>query len=54
MDLPKRLLASLSQRLQKTLLILVVFENGLPTVAAIHYVIYRTGILESELARHGG
>jgi hypothetical protein len=39
MDLPKRLLAGLSQRLQKTLLILVVFENGLPTAAAIHYVI---------------
>jgi hypothetical protein len=34
-------------------MILVVFENGLPTVAAIHYVIYCTGILESELARHG-
>jgi hypothetical protein len=54
MDLPKRLLAGLSQRLQKTLLILVVFENGLPTVAAIHYVIYSSGILESELTRHRG
>jgi hypothetical protein len=35
-------------------MILVVFENGLPTVATIHYVIYSSGILESELTRHRG
>jgi hypothetical protein len=35
MDLSKRLLAGLNQRLQKTLLILVGFENGLPTICFI-------------------
>jgi hypothetical protein len=32
--------------------ILVVPENGLPSVAAIHHVVNRPGIFHSELARH--
>ena len=36
-DLPAALLRSLSQRLQKQAMILIVQENGLPAVSSIHH-----------------
>ena len=33
---------------------LVVLEDGLSAIAAIHEVIHRAGILNAQLARHGG
>ena len=53
MDLPTRLGARLPERFQKALPIRVIFENGFAAVAAIHDVVNRAWILDSELAGHG-
>ncbi len=52
MDLPAGLGARLPQGLQETLPIRVVLENGFTAVTAIHDVIDRAGILDSEFAGH--
>jgi hypothetical protein len=52
MHLPVRLGASLAQCLNETFTVSIVFENGFPTIASIHYVVNRAGILHSKFARH--
>jgi len=46
--------ARLAQRLDETLPILVIVEDRFAPVAAIHDVVDRSGILDSQLARHAG
>ncbi len=53
-NLPARLGANLAQRLDEALTIHVIHEDQLAPVAAIHAVINRAGILDSQLARHAG
>src|SRR6266480_4607622 len=53
MNLPAGLLAGLSERLQEQTPVLVVDEYRLPTVPAIHQVVNRSLILDSQLAWHG-
>ena len=52
MHLPKRFLATLSERGQKSLAIRVVLEKTLSMVTAIHEVVNRPGILDAQLASH--
>ena len=52
MHLPVRLGARLAQRLDETLPVRAVFENGFPALGAIHDVMDRAGILHSKFARH--
>ena len=54
MNLQARLGASLTQGLDETLATRVVVEDGFASVAAIHDVINRAGIFDSDLARHEG
>jgi hypothetical protein len=49
-NLPARLGASLAQRLNEALAIRIVHENPLAPVTAIHDVIIRASILDSQLA----
>ncbi len=53
-NLPARLGASLTQRLNEALAIRIIHENPLAPVTAIHDVINRASILDSELAGHDG
>jgi len=52
MDLPACFLTSLAQGFEKSGAVLVIHENGFPPVAPIHDVVNRTGILDSQFARH--
>ncbi len=52
MDLPTRLGAGLLERFQKTTTIRVAFEDGFAAITAIHDVVNRAGILQSESAGH--
>jgi hypothetical protein len=54
MDLPTRLAARFAQRQDEALAIRIVQENRLTTVAAVHDVVNRPRILDSQLARHEG
>jgi hypothetical protein len=54
MYLPAGFGASLAQRGEEPLPILIIAENGFPPVAAAHHMINRAGILDSNLARHAG
>jgi len=47
MHLPAGLFAGLPQRLKEPVAILVVLEDGVATVATVHNVIDRTGILNA-------
>ena len=51
-NLPAGLGASLPQRRKEKFPVLIILEDGFPPVSAIHHVIYRAGILDSQLARH--
>ena len=51
-DLPAGLGAHLDQGLDKALAVRIVEEDRLPPVAAIHGVVDRAGILDSQLAGH--
>jgi hypothetical protein len=53
-NLPAGLAARLTQRLDEALLIRVVFEDGFAPVPAIHDVVNRARILDSQLAGHAG
>jgi hypothetical protein len=53
-NLPVRLGASLGERLDKALAIRIINEDGLAPVAAIHHVVDRAFILDSQLAGHDG
>ena len=50
MNLPASLSANLAQRLNEALAIRIVHENPLAPVTAIHDVINRASILDSQLA----
>src|ERR1041385_427286 len=52
MDLPFSLAACLRQGTQKSFPIKIVTENSLATISAIHNVINRAGIFDSQLSRH--
>ena len=52
MHVPVGFNATLTQRFQETLPILVILENRFPLVTAIHDMINRTRIFQSNLARH--
>ena len=52
-DLPPGLGASISQRLDEPLPILVILENSFPPIPAVHDVINRLRILHSQFASHG-
>jgi hypothetical protein len=52
MHLPTGLLTDLSQRLQQSLPVLVVLEDGLPPVASIHHMIDCPRILNAHLSSH--
>jgi hypothetical protein len=53
-NLPARLGASLAQRLNEALAIRIVHENQFAPVTAIHDVINRASILDSQLADQTG
>ncbi len=53
-NLPARFGTSLAQRLDEALAIRIVLEDRLPPVPAIHDVIDRAGIFDSQLAGHAG
>ena len=53
-NLPARLSASLAQRLNEALAIRIIHEDPFAPVTAIHDVINRAGILDSQLAGHDG
>ena len=48
-NLPARLCASLAQRVDETLAIRIIHEDPLAPVTAIHDVINRTDLLDSQL-----
>ncbi len=52
MNLPARFGASLAEGFDETLPIRLVVEDGFVTIAPIHDVINRAGILDSQLARN--
>ena len=52
MNLPTGLDAGLTQRSQEALAVSVILENGFAAVAAIHDVIDRARILDSQLPSH--
>jgi hypothetical protein len=52
MNLPLRPGAGLAQCPQKKFPIQVVLENGFAAVPAVHHMVHRPRILDSELARH--
>ena len=52
MDLPTGLGTSLRHRLQKPGPVLVIAEDLLPAVSAIHHVVKRAGELDSKFACH--
>ena len=54
MNLPARLGANLAQRLGEALAIRIIHEDQLAPVTAIHDVINRASILDSQLAGHAG
>jgi hypothetical protein len=53
MNLPARLLAGFRKGRQKTVIILGIAENRFAAVAAIHHMINRPRILDSQPACHG-
>ena len=53
-NLPTRLSANLAQRLNEALAIRIIHEDQLAPVTAIHDVINRASLLDSQLAGHGG
>ena len=53
MHLPARFLARLTQCAKKSAAILVIMKNSLTTIPAIHDMIHRTGVLDSEFSSHG-
>jgi len=53
-NLPTRLGASLAQRLNEALAIRITHEDQLAPVTAIHDVINRASVLDSQLAGHDG
>jgi len=53
MHLPAGLFASLAQSFQESVAVLVVSENRLAAIAAIHDVVHCPGILDAQLASHG-
>jgi hypothetical protein len=53
-NLPARLGARLAQRLDETLVIQLVLKDQLAPVTAIHDVVDRAGIFDSQLAGHAG
>jgi hypothetical protein len=53
MHLPAGLFASLAQSLQESVPVLVVSENRLAAITAIHDMVHCPGILDAQLASHG-
>ena len=53
-NLPARLGASLAQRVDEALAIRIIHEDPLAPVTAIHDVIKRASLLDSQLAGHVG
>ena len=53
-NLPARLGTNLAQRLDEALAIPIILEDRLAPVTAIHDVLNRAGILDSQLAGHEG
>ncbi|MCZ7636423.1 MAG: hypothetical protein M5U12_10605 [Verrucomicrobia bacterium] len=53
-DLPAGFENRLGQRFQQALPVRVVSEDGFASVASIHDVVDRAGVLDSQLAGHGG
>ena len=53
-DLPARLGASLAQRVDEALAIRIIHEDPFAPVTAIHDVIKRASLLDSQLAGHDG
>ncbi len=52
MDLPLRLGASLTEAVKESLAVLVIGEDGLAAIAAVHDVIDGTRIFQAQLACH--
>jgi len=52
MHLPARLEARLPESVQKTLMILIVFENGFPPITTVHDMIDRSRIFHPQFAGH--
>jgi len=52
MHLPLRLLAGLCQRCQQSLPVLIIGEDGLLPIAAVHDVVERPRVLDAQLSGH--
>jgi hypothetical protein len=53
MYLPSRFLAGIRQRFKQVLAVHIIYENVLPAVPTIHYMVDRARIFHSHAARHG-
>jgi hypothetical protein len=53
MDTPARLLTSLAEGVQEETPVIVIMENGFPSVPTSHDVVVGTWVLDSEASRHG-
>lgn len=54
MDLPAGLVTGFGEALKEAQSILVVVEDGFAAVAAVHEVVQRSGVLQSQLSGHDG
>jgi len=52
MDLPAGFLAGLAQDPEEPVAVRIILKDGLAPVAPVHDVVDRTGILDSQFARH--